>query len=131
MSGDPDMRCTDEKLVKLCQEFHDHKLEEDVWRAEQDRRWKHLDESWLHLVEATTKSAECQRKNTEAIEKLVISIADMSDMARTYRDFQGVTRVGKGVQGLALWLLKWGLLGSAAAALIKWLIDYFSENPIT
>jgi hypothetical protein len=114
-------------MIQLQQQFLEHTQDEASWRSDQDRRWKHLDENWAQLVDATTKSAECQRKNTEAIEKLVVST---SDMVETYRDFQGVTRVGKGVQNLMLFLLKWGVIGTGAVASIKWLIDYFSDNPI-
>jgi hypothetical protein len=126
--GDDNRRGSDRVIKQLRQEFHQHKEEEEAWRAGQDLRWTQLDKNWTLLVDATTKSAECQIKNTEAIDKLVESTGDM---VQTYRDFQGVTRIGKGVQSFCLFLLKWGFIGTSLVAMIHFVISYFSDKPIT
>jgi hypothetical protein len=117
-----DRRVTDAAVIQLQQQFLDHAKDDAQWRLEQDKRWEHLDKNWLELVSA-------QHKNTEAIEKLITSIADMSDMARTYRDFQGVTRLGKGAQGFCLWLLKWGFIGAGIVSIIVYVANYFTAPP--
>ena len=102
---------TEERLFQLCERFEQHELDES----------KKFD-----------KLIEAQKVNTDAISTLTESISKLVDdtaaIIQLHNDFQGAARVGKGIQGFMLWLLKWGAIGTGAVASITWLIDHFGKN---
>lgn len=101
-----DMRFSDEKLFEFHEEFRAH-----VSRCEQ--RFNDGDEQFNQLISA-------QQKNTDAISLL---IEETREIVQLHRDIQGAARVGKSIQGLILWLLKWGAIGAGVAAIIKWVVE--------
>lgn len=60
-------------------------------------------------------------QNTTSIDRLT---GETRAIVELHRDLQGTVRVGKSVQNALLWLVKWGAIGVALAAFIKWLISY-------
>jgi hypothetical protein len=106
---------------KLYQELHD-KLKKHVKRFEQHERDDIM--KFDNLITA-------QESNTKAINELTISITTLvtntGDVVQLHKDFQGAARIGKGVQGFMLWLLKWGAIGAGIVTWITWLIDYFKS----
>ena len=76
-----------------------------------------------HELEETKKfdaMINAVNQNTASIDKLTDETRAIVDL---HRDLQGTARVGKSLQNFLVWLLKWGAIGSALAAAIKWLID--------
>ena len=121
MAGGEDMRCTDDKLFQLCQDFHDHKVEEDAWRKNHDDRMERL--------------FNAQDVNTQAITDLTSAVStvvsETRDIVQLHKDFQGAARVGKGLQGFMFWCLKWGGIVGGIGAGIHYLIEHFSSHPPT
>jgi len=108
--GDTQMRFSDKQLQQFHTEFKEHvKTYEARQRAGE--------ESVRALITA-------QRNNTEAIAAL---ISDTREIVQLHRDLQAATRVGASVQKFGFWLLKWGALGSAAAATYHFGIDVIVE----
>lgn len=60
-------------------------------------------------------------QNTTSINKLTDETRSIVEL---HRDLQGTARVGKSVQNALLWLMKWGAIGTALAAFIKWAIEF-------
>ena len=58
-------------------------------------------------------------QNTTSIDKLTDETRVIVEL---HRDLQGTARVGKSVQSALLWLAKWGAIGTALAAFIKWIM---------
>jgi len=46
-----------------------------------------------------------------------------------HKDVEGAVRLGKGLQSFFLWCLKWGVIGTAAAFIINWLVDHPPNPP--
>ena len=106
MAGGDDMRFSDSMLLQLREDFDKHVTEE-------------MSLSKDHLA--------AQNANVEAISKLTVSVAtltdnvsaltnDTRDIIQTYKDLQGVARIGSGAQRFAIWCMKWGSIGAAGAA---------------
>lgn len=80
----------------------------------------------------TSDLFKAQQANTDAIAKITDSVSklveDTGDIIKLHRDFQGAARVGKGVQGFLLWLLKWGVIGTGVATVVMWLIERFNHH---
>lgn len=76
---------------------------------------------FTHLTDLVERQAELTAKNQEQLGSL---ISETRDLLQLYRDFQGIGRIGSGLQRLALWLLKWPLIGaglySAAMAVVEY-----------
>ena len=86
------------------------------------------------------KILDAQNANIVAISALTNSVAtltdnvsaltvDTRDIIRTYKDFQGVARVGNGVQKFVIWCLKWGGIIGGVGVGISWIIEHFSKHP--
>lgn len=95
-------RFSDAELEQLRQDFYTHTTEED--------------KRWDHLAEMAEKNSEDIRRLTTAIEHQAQSTADI---VRLYRDAQGATRIGRGVVGLASWVIGLGAAFSAVWFAIK------------
>lgn len=98
----------EERLYQLIERFEQHERDEK---------------------RVTSDLFKSQQANTDAIADLakLLSklIEDTSSIVRLQRDFQGAARIGNGVQGFLLWLLKWGVIGTGIATMITWLIERF------
>jgi len=121
MAGGDDMRFSDSMLLQLREDFDKHVTEE-------------MSLSKDHLA--------AQNANVEAISKLTVSVAtltdnvsaltnDTRDIIQTYKDLQGVARIGSGAQRFAIWCMKWGSIGAAGAAGIHYIVNHFSTHPPT
>ena len=60
-------------------------------------------------------------QNTASIDKLTDETRSIVEL---HRDLQGTARIGKSVQNALFWLVKWGAIGAALAAAIKWGLDF-------
>ena len=113
--NEDEMRCTDKKLFQLCDRFNQH-----VKRFEQHE---------LNEQKSFDRLISAQQVNTEAITTLTGAVStlveDTTEIVKLHKDFQGAARVGKGVQGLMIWCLKWGVIGTAFVAGVDWLIVRF------
>lgn len=119
MPDGEDMRCTDEKLFQLCQDFHNHKVEEDSWRKNHDDRMERL--------------FNAQDTNTKAIADIAASVStvveETRDVIQLQKDFQGTVRVGRSAQKFAIWCVKWGAIGTAFGTGIHYIIEHFGKHP--
>jgi hypothetical protein len=116
--SDEDKRCTDEKLFQLCQDFHDHKVEEDEWRKNHDVRMERL----FNAQDVNTKAI------TEITAAVSAVVSDTAVIVQLSKDFQGAARVGKGLQGFVVWCLKWGGILGGLGAGVHYLIEHFSKH---
>lgn len=64
----------------------------------------------------------CQNVNAASIANLK---NDTSDIIKLYKNVQGAARVGVGVQNFLLWVAKFGIVGTAAVALSKFVAKHF------
>ena len=112
-------RCTDEKLFQLCRDFEEHK---NRFTLHEQRE-----------IEKFDRIIQAQERNTQAIGELTIQVSDLvgdtRDIVQLHRDFQGVARVGTGVQAFSLWCLKWGGILGALGISINWIVEHFSKHP--
>ena len=114
-----------EEKFKLYQEISDElsvELKDHINRFEQHE----LDE-----IERFDKLIDAQQKNTDAISELTESVASVvkgtSSIIQLHKDFQGAARVGSGVQGFMIWVLKWGAIGAGIVAGMNWAIEHFTK----
>ena len=118
MNDQPERRSDENLFQQLCTKFDEH-----VERFEQHE----LDE-----VERSKQLFVAQQANTDAISELTTSVSAVvegtSSIIQLHQDFQGAARVGKGVQGFMIWLLKWGAIGTGVVTAITWLVEYFSRT---
>lgn len=61
-----------------------------------------------------------QERNTQAISHL---IEETRDIIQLHKDIQGATRLGAKVQDFGVWLARWGVIGTAIYAALRWTID--------
>lgn len=138
MAGGDDMRFSDMQLSELRQDFNklvevvdshvetfkNHEIREDAWRED----LIHRDEQQNRRFDALMQS---QEKNTYAIAELTSQVSavvnDTKDIVQLHKDFQGAARVGKGVQDLMLWLMKWGTIGGALAASVHYIVTHMKH----
>ena len=99
MAGDLTITMND--LADLQKEFKDH-------REQQDERFDCM--------------IAAQERNTKAVEALVESTQGVVSL---YNDVQGAARVGLALQSFIVWVSKWTLLGTVAAAGAVWLSEHF------
>jgi hypothetical protein len=88
-----------------------------------ERHEKNNGERFNQLFQAQKTNTDAIGNLTEAVSSLV---QDTSSIIQLHKDFQGAARVGKGLQGFMVWLLKWGVIGAGVVALMNWVIEYFS-----
>lgn len=106
------MRFSDSELFKLRAEFEQHQIL-------QEARWEKL----AVMVEQSNTA-------TRELAESVRSIADStSGIVRVYEDVQGAARVGRAVQAFLLWLAKWGTIGVALAAGVRWALGSYLSGP--
>ncbi len=81
------------------------------------------DQFFLHEREEAKKFGEmisAIAENTKSVNRLATNVEPMLDLRR---DFQGTIKVGKAVQGLLLWLLKWGVVGAALVGIFEYILN--------
>ena len=66
---------------------------------------------------------ETMDRNTNAIKALAEGLAKTHDVVQLHEDIQGVARIGRGVQTLLLWVIKWPLIGAGLYATSQWVFD--------
>ena len=74
---------------------------------------------------------KAQENNTKAIADITHSMAqlikDTSAIVQLHKDFQGTIRIGGALQRFMFWCLKWGTIGIAVVAALKWIVERFSH----
>lgn len=103
--AETEMRFSDAQLIQLREDF-------DMHKADQDARWERQDARWDEM-------GDMVRANTQATHDLAESTRGVVQL---YSDVQGTVRVGVAVQKFCTWLVKWGAIGTAAAAVISWVV---------
>jgi len=101
---------SEERLTQLVERFEQHEREEEEYR--------------IFLFKA-------QENNTAAIAEITKNVAHVIEETRAivqlHKDLQGTIRVGSALQRFMFWLLKWGTIGVAIIATLKWLVERFSH----
>lgn len=103
MGGEMARRFSDEQLTEMYDELKDLSQRFDKHEVEETKKF----DAMINAVNQNTASIDKLTDETRAIVEL-------------HRDLQGTARVGKSVQSALLWLLKWGTVGTALAAAVKW-----------
>ena len=80
---------------------------------------KRLDGHILQEEQKFNSMIEAVQENTKSINILT---SETRSIVELHRDFSGAARVGKGIQSFLLWVVKWGVIGSAIGACINWII---------
>ena len=112
---DKDMRSGDTDLLKkLSTDLSDHIARFDAHESNEESKFSVL--------------IQGQQANIEAIGQLTtqvsILVTDTKDIIGLYKDVQGAARIGANVQSVILWLLKWGVVGSALASAIHYVLQH-------
>lgn len=105
-------------LKSLSQRFEDHKEEVHGDLEELNARFDKHETEEAKKFDAMINAVN---QNTTSIDKLTDETRAIVEL---HRDLQGTARVGKSVQNALLWLMKWGAIGTALAAFIKWAIEF-------
>jgi len=115
-----DQELTDmhDELKSLSQRFEDHKEEVHNDLGELSGRFDRHETEEAKKFDAMINAVN---QNTSSIDKLTDETRAIVDL---HRDLQGTARVGKSVQSALLWLAKWGAIGTALAAAIKWALEF-------
>ena len=92
------------KVDALHRRFDEHIKEESVERRE---LFKAIDD------------------NSTAIREVAESVKGVVEI---HRDLQGVARTGKTVQNFAIWLAKWGAIGSGLALMLNWFLEHLPKH---
>ena len=125
MNDGDDMRCTDEKLFQLCQDFNGHVEAHDRF-VERFERHEEKENGKFDLI------IEAQHSNTVAIGELTkqvsVLVKDTRDIVQLHKDFQGAARIGSSIQHIAVQLLKWGGIFGGIGAGILYAIENFGEH---
>ena len=106
----------EEDLKQLRQDFEEH-------REEGNAKWACILEATERNCTALEKMTVSAELNNAALEELTKNTAGV---VQVYSDLQGAARVGIALQKAVVWLSKWGVLGSIAAAALTFLVDHFS-----
>lgn len=93
------------ELIQLNEQFFELKKRFEKHEKEEAEKF----DSMIQAIEHNTESINELTKSTQAIVQL-------------HHDLQGAARVGKGVQGFFVWLLKWGAIGAAIVAMLRWVL---------
>lgn len=108
-----ELRATDAKLFRLCQEFDKHVVRFD----EHERR----------ETETFGRILKAQEQNTVVIGELTGQVTALVEntagVVQLHQDLQGTARLGKKFQNFMIWLLKWGAIGAGIAAGLMWVIE--------
>lgn len=115
-----DQELTDmhDELKSLSQRFEDHKEEVHNDLGELSDRFDRHESEEAKKFDAMINAVN---QNTTSIDKLTDETRSIVEL---HRDLQGTARVGKSVQNALLWLMKWGAIGTALAAFIKWGLEF-------
>jgi len=115
-----DQELTDmhDELTSLSQRFEDHKEEVHNDLGELSGRFDRHETEEAKKFDAMINAVN---QNTTSIDKLTDETRSIVEL---HRDLQGTARVGKSVQNALLWLVKWGAVGTALAAFIKWGLEF-------
>jgi len=73
------------------------------------------------LIEGQAETAKQMSELVAAVTKLTTST---EGVVRTYNDLMGAARVGTKLQAICVWLLKWGAIGAAVVAAIRWAAEH-------
>lgn len=101
-------RFSDEHLHQFQDEFRHH-----VRRCEE--RFNTGDSQFKELIQA-------QKANTDAMSSL---IAETREIVQLHNDVKSVVRVGKGIQAVATWFVKWPLIGAGLYGIANWFCKQF------
>lgn len=119
MTDEPETRCTDKRLFQLCEAFDAHVLKfEEHERKEEETRGQ--------LLSSQHDNARAVGELTDQIIELV---KDTRDIVKLHRDFQGVARLGKGIQDFMFWCLKVGGIVGAIGLLLTYIVDHYIKTP--
>lgn len=115
-----DQELTDmhDELKSLSRRFEDHKEEVHNDLGELTGRFDRHESEEAKKFDAMINAVN---QNTSSIDKLTDETRAIVEL---HRDLQGTARVGKSVQNALLWLMKWGAIGTALAAFIKWGLEF-------
>lgn len=120
-SHTPYRRDGDEEIQALRKAFDRHILDEEAWRMKQDARWEKQDELWEKVADRLEALAEGQNKNTADLATL---IQETRDVVQLTKDLQGIGRVGTGIQRVAFWLAKWGVVVGILGTGMHWILNH-------
>lgn len=98
-------RFSDQELIEMHDELKDLSQRFDKHEIEESKKF----DAMINAL----------NQNTTSIDKLTDETRAIVDL---HRDLRGTARVGKSVQSALLWLVKWGAIGTALAAFIKWVV---------
>ena len=101
------MSSTEERLnthIKLSQERFERG----------DQQFKILQEQQSQLISQLAQL-------TSAVSRLSESTKGVVD---AYTSVQGAVKVGVALQNIVIWVAKWGVLGTALAAIMNWLLSH-------
>lgn len=101
---------SDEKLFQFHSDFTGH-----VTMCE--KRFVAGELQFKELITTTSK-------NTDTMTTL---IDETRELVQLYKDVQGAARVGKQVQSVGVWLLKWPLIGGGLYAIFNWAIEHLPD----
>ncbi len=104
--------------MSLEQEFRDHVLYTQ-------QRFREMDERIDHIQQMQAENA---RQMAELIASVKALTTRTSGVVEAYESIRGAAKVGVALQDICIWLAKWGVLGTAAAAGLKWVLDH-SPSP--
>lgn len=120
------LRFSDEALCSLNQKVDDHISSHNdlVSRFNEYEKYekKYRDDrnKQLELVIEATHS------NTTAVSDLAVQVSKLScdtrDIVELHKDFRGFARVASKIQAGAIWLMKWGAIGTSVAFALQWIV---------
>jgi ferritin-like metal-binding protein YciE len=119
--SDQELADMHDELKSLSRRFEEHKEEVHTDLEELNTRFD------KHKTEAAKKfdaMINAVNQNTTSIDKLT---DETQEIVELHRDLQGTARVGKSVQNALLWLVKWGAIGTALAAVIEWVLIFMKS----
>lgn len=115
--SDDELKAMHDELQDLGRRFDSH--EEDTRGALTDLR-ERFDRHECEEAKKFDAMINAVNQNTTSIDKLTDETRSIVEL---HRDLQGTARIGKSVQNALLWLVKWGAVGTALAAFIRWVLD--------
>jgi hypothetical protein len=116
--SDEELSAMHGELKDLSDRFDSHKLSVDKSIISLTSRFE------KHVTDEAAKfdsMINAVNQNTQSIDKLT---EETRSIVELHRDIQGTARIGKSVQNVLLWLVKWGAIGGAIAAVIRWALNY-------
>lgn len=102
------------------QELEQRVVALEAWKKEHLMDYEQHEKVEAERHDALVKAVTA---NTEAIGAFT---QEMQGIIELYRDAVGVVRIGKGLQNFAIFITKWGALGTVSLFIAKWVKENLS-----